>query len=495
MKKKRFLSVFLCLCLMIQCLPLSVGAAQSQDETQAAGASETYPQETEPAAFGTVCVLNGCRTIEGMNPLAGSERKLDTAQSAFLYEVNTDTVVYSYNPDAKVHPGTLAKIVLAVIVLQNCKMEDQVTVTEGIQSYLPGGATRINLKSNEHISVGDLLYALLLYNANDAAVALAHHVAGSTDSFLTLMNNWVKQIGCPNTEFGNISGLYTAVSYSTARDMAKIMREAMKNEDFVTITGTRVYTIPATDLVEERSFKTLNYMLDDSTIQDFYDERVTGGFQSYHEDTGASIVCTSESKGMSFIGVILGATRTMMENGWQPKIYGNFNEMTDLLKLGFNNYKVNRIIYNGMSLGQFTVAGGESNVVGEAQVDIDSVVPIEAHMTNLIMTFSVENGGLAAPIQKGQRIATMQIKYRDSVLAEAEVFAMSQVKSSAETGVTVHSAAGGAGGSGSGILSTIGTVCVILLGLVGAYLAFNSYMRTRVRARRRKRRADRRRSR
>ena len=116
-------------------------------------------------------------------------------------------------------------------------------------------------------------------------------------------------------------------------------------------------------------------------------------------------------------------------------------------------------------------------------------------MTNLIMTFSVENGGLAAPIQKGQRIATMQIKYRDSVLAEAEVFAMSQVKSSAETGVTVHSAAGGAGGSGSGILSTIGTVCVILLGLVGAYLAFNSYMRTRVRARRRKRRADRRRSR
>ena len=205
MKKKRFLSVFLCLCLMIQCLPLSVGAAQSQDETQAAGASEAYPQETQPAAFGTVCVLNGCRTIEGMNPLAGSERKLDTAQSAFLYEVNTDTVVYSYNPDAKVHPGTLAKIVLAVIVLQNCKMEDQVTVTEGIQSYLPGGATRINLKSNEHISVGDLLYALLLYNANDAAVALAHHVAGSTDSFLTLMNNWVKQIGCPNTEFGNIS--------------------------------------------------------------------------------------------------------------------------------------------------------------------------------------------------------------------------------------------------------------------------------------------------
>ena len=109
--------------------------------------------------------------------LAGSDPRLATAQSVFLYEVTTDTVVYAYNPDTKVHPGTLAKILLSMIVLENCEMDENVTVTEGIQSYIPSGASNIQLKSNEVIKVGDLLHAVIMVNANDAAVALAHHVA------------------------------------------------------------------------------------------------------------------------------------------------------------------------------------------------------------------------------------------------------------------------------------------------------------------------------
>ena len=153
-----------------------------------------------------------------MSPLAGSERKLDTALSAFLYETTTDTVVYAYNPDMKVHPGTLAKIVMALIVIENCNMDDVVTVTEGIQSYVPMGVNKVqseSLKSNEQLKVKDLLYALLLINANDAAVALAHHVSGTTDAFLELMNARVKQMGCANTQFGNVSGLYTCLLYTS----------------------------------------------------------------------------------------------------------------------------------------------------------------------------------------------------------------------------------------------------------------------------------------
>ena len=76
---------------------------------------QTLPQEEE-LAFGTVCVKNGCRTINGLVPLGGSDRKLDTAQAAFLYETTTGTVVYSYNPDAKVSSGTLSKIVTAMVI-------------------------------------------------------------------------------------------------------------------------------------------------------------------------------------------------------------------------------------------------------------------------------------------------------------------------------------------------------------------------------------------
>lgn len=500
MKKIKHLSLILCLTLLLQCVALPV-AATEPTQTEITEATEAAIPEIEEIPFGQVCVQKGSRTIEGMVPVGGNDRRLETAQSAFLYEITTDTVVYSYNPDLKVHPGALAKMVLGLLVLENCDREDVVTVTEGIQSYIPAGSNNIKLKSFEQISVNELLHAVMLYGANDAAVALAHHVTGttSTDAFLAMMNNRVKVMGCTNTEFGNISGLYTAQSYSTARDIAKIVREAIKNEDFAEIFGTVEYTIPATDVSPERKLDPQNYMMSEMVIQDFYDTRVTGGMQSYHEQTGASIVCTAKARTenypLNYIGVVLGATRTFAENGWQPINYGNFNELTALFKYGFDNFKINRIIYEGMSLSQFAVAAGECNAVGQATVDIDSVVPINAQMQNLVMRFSVTDGGLSAPVKKDQLIATVQVEYRNSVLAEAEVFSMGNVKRADETGVTIRSTAVRSDSDASGFLRILGIICVIVLGLAVAYLSFNAYMRSRMRARYRRRKANRRRNR
>ena len=499
MKKNNHLAILLCLSLLLQCLllPASATGAEIPEMTEngLTGELAAIPLETEPPAFGTVSIQKGCRTINGLVPLAGSDPRLATAQSAFLYEATTDTVVYAYNPDTKVHPGTLAKILLSMIVLENCELDEKVTVTEGIQSYIPAGSGNIKLKSNEVMTVVDLLHAVIMQNANDAAVALAHHVAGTTGDFLQMMNNRAKQIGCTNTEFGNISGLYTAESYSTGRDIAKILREAIKNPDFEKIISAQTYTIPATEMMEERSFNTQNYFIYDRDLQDFFDDRVIGGMQSYHADTGASIAITAESKGMRFVAVVLGAVRTFAENGWMPLNYGNFNEMSELLEFGFNQFKVNRIIYDGMSLNQFVVNGAESYVVGEARVDIDSVVPISAQMKNLKMNYKIVDGGLRAPIQEGQLIATLEVQYRNSVMAEAEVYAVSGVKSVDNTGVTIRSTAARSDRDDSGLLSVIGTISVIILGLAIAYLAFNAYMRSKMRARRKKRRAARRRMR
>jgi len=504
MKKIKILSVILCLSVLMQCLLLPAAAeAVTQIPAETSGIQNLVPQPTEPPAFGTVSIQRGCNTINGMVPLAGSDARLATAQSAFLYESTTDTVIYAYNPDTPVHPGSLAKIMLAMIVLEHCQMDDMVTVTEGIQSYIPAGSNNMatqdgkseRLKSNEKLTVGDLLHGVILLNANDAAVALAHHVAGTTGEFLKLMNNRAKQLGCTNTEFGNISGLYTAVSTSSGRDMAKILREAMKNEDFAQIMMTKSYSIPATEVSKAREFKTQNYLIDDSTLQDFYNRNVTGGMQSYHEDTGASIACTAEYNGMKFVAVVLCAVRTFAENGWQPLNYGNFNEVSELLNYGFSNFKVNRIVYEDMALSQFVVNGGESYVVGKAMVDIDSVVPKTAQMNNLQMNYKIVDGGLRAPIQKDQLIATLEIQYRNSVMAEVEVYAVSAVKAMDDTGVTIRSTAVRSDSEDSGIISVIGVICVLILGLAIAYLGFNAYMRSKMRARRRRRRAARRRNR
>lgn len=497
MKKMKGLTLFLCLCLAMQMVAIPSAATESTDPTQSnqvtmPAQSVVSSQTAAQVPFGMACIQNGCRTIEGMMPLAGSDRKLASAQGAFLFETNTETVVYSYNPDEQISPGSLTKLVTAAVTLQNCALEDVVIVTGDVHRR-PSGSIHAGLKTDEELTVKDLLHFLLLESANDAAIALAIHVAGSRESFVTLMNQWARSAGCVATEFGSVHGLDDN-SKTTARDMTKILIAATQDETLKEILGTLYYEMPATNKNEARSFRTINYMIDKGTIEDFYDDRVTGGVTSYVQSYGASLAVTMESNDMHFVGVVLGCTRTFNPDvSWKPIIYGNFNEMTDLLKLAFNNYKINRIIYEGMTLDQFTVAGGECDAVGQAMVNVDSVVPINANMNNLYMNFSITDGGLTAPVEQGELIATMQIRYLDSVMAEAEVYAMGDVSVAEDNGVTVHSTQI-QGAATSGILSAIGTICVIVLGLVAAYLALNAYMRSRMRARRRKRRADRRRN-
>ena len=495
MKKIKFLSLLLTLCVALQCMAAPVLAVDDPPIPATTAAAEETTAPTEPP-FGTVCIQEGCRTIEGMVPLGGNDRRLDTALAAFAFEVTTGTVIYSYNPDIKLSPGTLTKIVTALVVIENTNLDDIVVVREAIQSRVPGSAKKMhpNLKSEEQLPVKDLLYAMVLDGANDAAVALAEHVAGTTEAFRQMMNQRVLQMGCTSTEFGNISGLDTATNVSTARDMARIVKEAIKNETFKEVFGTRSYTVGPTNKVEERDeFRTSNYLIDEGTITQFLNANVKGGMASATDASGASIACTGEYKGMQIVFVVLGCTRVMEDNGWQVRTYGNFEEVTELIKYVFNNFKVNKIIYDGMAVNQWAVAGGESHVVGQSTVNVDSVVPKDASMDNLIMKYSVVDQGLSAPIKKDDLVATVSVWFRNSCLTEVELFAMGDVKAAAETGVTVHGNAVKTGGGG--FLSVLGTICVVILCLAIVYLAFNAYMRSVIRARRRRRRSERKRSR
>ena len=505
MKKISKLSLILCLCFLLQsfCLPVSaLEATEAEDPFAAINAAN---QKLE---FGDYCVQQGCRTIEGMVPLGGTDRKLATAQAAFLYETRTETVVYSYNPDMKISPGNLTKIVTAIVTLEHAGLDQMVTC--GLNVTRHGGSVGLRLKVDEELSVKDLLYGMVLAGGHDAAVALAEHVAGNQQGFVTLMNNWVVKAGCTNTNFASVHGLDTTDSYTTARDMVKIVMKAMENPLFEELFCCKAYTIGETNRSAARDeYKTQNYMMDTYTIEDYFDSRVKGGMQSYAASSGAHVICTMDDSkedengntiadptDMHYVAVVLGATRTFEENGWQPKLHGNFNEMTDLLKYAFESFKVRRIIYEGMALSQFAVAGGESYAVGMAMENVDSVVHANAHMKNLTMNFEIVDGGqLSAPIKKDQKIATMSIGYRDSIMAEVEVFAMGDVKDADNSGVTIRSSAVRSDSDASGILSVIGTICVVVLGLAAAYLAFNAYMRSRIRAQRRRRRAQRRRMR
>lgn len=501
MKKTGCLSLILSLLLMVQvfCTPASATESlPSETQTEPAQETEAYEIPETNATFGNVCIANGCRTIDGMVSLMGGEYTCPTARGVFVYEKKTGTVVYSVNPDLKMSPGTLVKIVTALVAIENCELDEVVTAREAIQSRVPGSAQRMDpqLKSGEQMTVEDLLHSLLLDSANDAAVALAEHVAGTTEAYKQMMNQRVLQMGCTNTEFGNISGIDNVTHYSTARDMARIVLEATSNETFARIWGTPEYDIPATNMTDEvRTIKTRNYLISDRILQQFVDERVTGGLAAYHETSGAGLACTTNYKDMELVCVILGATREFEENGWRVKSYGNFNEMNDMIQYIYDNFKVNRVIYDGQALRQFSVAGGESYAVGQPTVSIDSVLRKDTQLNNLNFKYSVTGGGLSAPVKEGQKIATVEVWYRNSCMMEAELFAMADVREQMNSGLTIQSSDEITGKANMDFFGVVGVLLVIVLVPVAIYLIYNNVRRVMARKNRRRRRTNRRRSR
>lgn len=509
--KKSFLSLILALAILLGCVP--VGAFAEETTTEAV--TEEDPALAEPEldlaqdaqapqtdyAFGSVSIFNGCRTLDGQVPLAGSDRKLASAQSAIVYERDTKTLVYAYNPDAKLAPGSLSKIVTALIVLERVQdLDTIVTCGAGIASRIPGGAVNIKLKSEEQISVNDLLHCMIMQNAADAAVALAEYVAGTRNTFVEMMNQRVKQMGCLNTVFTDVHGVGSGSQYTTARDMVRIMMEATENERMFDLLSVQSWEVPATNVSEARSFKSQNYLMETSIVPKYNYKGVTTGMASYSENNGASIACTFDNstdtkKGLNLVCVLMGATRQFAENGWTVLNYGNFDEMVTLLQYVTKNFKVNRVIYDGMAMEQIPVNGGDTDAVGVAAENIDSVLPSKAQMTNLIRNVSVVNGGLTAPIQKGDLIATVELWYRNSCVMETRLLAQEEVRSSADSGLTVYSAlVPKQTDERSGASKVVTIICAVLLVPTVSYLAINSLLRRRHRAQRRRRRQGRRRS-
>ena len=141
MKKHSFLSCFAAVVIALSCILPCAAAEEVPSETQYVAVDG--PSANSDLAFGSVCILNGCRTIDGYVPLAGSERRLDSAMAAFAFERNTGTLVYAYNPDTKLPLGGLAKLVTVLLALEYCDLDEVLTVANN--KRFPAGQVHVNL--------------------------------------------------------------------------------------------------------------------------------------------------------------------------------------------------------------------------------------------------------------------------------------------------------------------------------------------------------------
>lgn len=219
------------------------------------------------------------------------------ADSAVLMDAETGQILYSKNMNNAYPPASTTKIMTALLVLENCKLEDIVTIGENPPKT---EGNNIALIEGEQFTVKDLLHALIAESANDCANALAEHISGSVANFARKMNERAKELGCKNTNFVNPSGLYNKYHKSSANDLALIMRELIKHKEFTEIATTMSYSIPSTNkTVRERSIPNRNKLLIKNS--GFYYEGCIGGKTGYTIQSKHSYVASAARDGRQLI--------------------------------------------------------------------------------------------------------------------------------------------------------------------------------------------------
>ena len=526
MKNIKGISLFLALALLCQCLCFGVWATQPEETeppteavteeatgetvenaTEETAGETTAPVETEPPTEAptedpdaipdfpvdaVVGVEYGCHTLDAALPLVRNEKILRSAKGVFVYDRKTDTVLYGFNADQRLAPGGLVQILAAMLVVENCKMNEVVTVSSRYISQLPIGVRHQSLKDGEQVTIRDLLHCLMLSSANDAAVVLAERVSGSPEAFIQAMNDKALELGCTDTVIKHVSGLDTTGQYTTARDMARIIQAALEYEDFRTVFSAGSYTVPVTNKSEPRDLTALNYFLEGATISKYYDERVTGGKASFTSSAaGASIAFTAEDEDLDLICVVLGAARKYNPDNTIAR-YGNFEEAKDLMNYCFDGFRIGQMLYKGQSMMQLKVDNGANDVVAVNEQDVSIVLPVDVGIDDLRMVYDVVGGRLTAPLAKGQEIVSVRMWYRGSCVGETTLYAQTAVATQDDPGFAIQNGAVRSDDDMAQMIFYVGMVFLTILAIAGLYFGINSIRRTLHRRRIRKMRRMRR---
>ncbi|MGZ5212696.1 MAG: D-alanyl-D-alanine carboxypeptidase family protein [Actinomycetota bacterium] len=309
-----------------------------------------------------------------------------SAPSAILADLDTGQVLFAKDADAQRPVASLTKIMTGLLVLEEGRPDAIVTVAP--DAVIPeddrSGISALGLEVGERISAEDLLFALLLQSANDAAVALADHVSGSEDRFVRDMNARAATLGMRRTRFRSPNGLDDR-GYSTARDLMTLTRTAMAIPTFHDIVATRFHTIPAPD-GGSRHIQNRDALL-------WLYEGATGVKTGYTSRAGYCVVATAEREGRRLVAVVLGAPGDA------------FSDAASLMDHGFTAFTDHRFVTTGEPGGVVTLPGGSVPV--EVGADLSALVPIAS--LEAVREQVIVDPSAAYPPAPGERVARLKI--------------------------------------------------------------------------------------
>lgn len=271
-----------------------------------------------------------------------------SAEGGILVDADTGVVIYGKNINETYFPASITKILTALIVIENCDLDEVVTFSRNAVYNVESGSSSAGMDVGDQLTVRDALYVMMLKSANEVANALAEHAAGSMEEFSVMMNDKAARLGCMNSHFVNPSGLNDPNHYTSAYDMALIARAAFQNEIFVEIDSALSYTVPATKRNPEGFTVSPGHKMLKKNSSWYYPGIICGK-TGYTSLAGNTLVTCAERDGLRLITVIL--------NGYQT----HYEDTKAMLDFGFENFKSVNIAEGdtryGMVADDLTIAG------------------------------------------------------------------------------------------------------------------------------------------
>lgn len=331
-----------------------------------------------------------------------------SASSSILIEQSTGRVLYENDADLQLAPASITKIMTMLLVLEaiengQVSLDDTVTTSSYASSM---GGSQIWLRDGEQMSLSDMLKAVAVASANDAATALAEHISGSKEQFVQLMNTRAIELGMTNTTFKNPTGLDEEGHLSTARDIA-IMSSELLSHDII-----REYSSIWMDSLRGGDTQLVNT----NKLVRFYNG-ATGLKTGTTDDAGNCVSASAMRDGMEIIAVVLGC----------PNSVTRFEDATSLLNYGFANYIKYETHTSNDIIQPVPVLMGVADFVEVETTVLDSIIVPISKQNDIVEDIAIFNS-VTAPVYKGDRLGEIIISIDNEVIERFYIVASHDVQ-------------------------------------------------------------------
>ena len=418
---RRLSALALGLALLLNATPLPQAFAV-EDDTDASSSDSADSTDTADKTAVTTADSDPTVTAAAANAPA-----LD-ATAALLVSPESDMVLYEKNADEKRYPASTTKIMTALLTLENVS-DLSVVVTAEASDFenVTSDSSNAGIKVGEQVTVKDLLYALMLPSANEAAYMLARHVGGSWEQFVDMMNERAAELGCTGTHFCNPCGLHEDDHYTTAHDLYLIAKEAMKDATFRDIVSTVQHRMAKTNLHEERIILTTNQLIF-SSFQPWSYANCLGIKTGHTSQAGNCFVGYAEYGDAKLFSVVLGCSSSSKE---YPTIAASFTDTKSLCQWGFENFTSKTLARQGeeVTYTKVKLSTDTNQVILTAKNDLVSLLPRELDVKDLELQSDIPEE-VAAPIKAGYTIGSVTYTYDGRDYGTVELVALNDISRS-----------------------------------------------------------------